>query len=56
MDHAEPPDVAPEVMAVERVVRDEGRLLLLFSWDAGASASGADESGVGVSGARGGSA
>jgi len=32
MDHAEPAEAAPEEMVVERVVRDDGRQLLLFSW------------------------
>jgi hypothetical protein len=55
MDHAEPQDVAPGVMDVERVLREDGRLLLLFSWG-GSSPPGADESGVGTTGARDGSA
>jgi len=44
MDHAEPPDIALEVMDVERVVRDDGRLLLLFTWGDATSEPGAGES------------
>ena len=44
MDHAEPLDIALEVMAVERVVRDDGRLLLLFTWGDGTGESRAAES------------
>jgi len=43
MDRAEPVDAAVEVMDVERVVRDDGRLLLLFTWP-GAGESGAGQS------------
>jgi len=44
MDHAEPLDIALEVMDVERVVRDDGRLLLLFTWGDATGESGAGES------------
>lgn len=47
MDHAEPPDAAREVMEVERVVRDDGRLLLLFSWGDGTDEARAGESAPG---------
>ncbi len=46
MDHAEPLDVALEAMHVERLVRDDGRLLLLFTWGA-TSEPEAGESGTG---------
>jgi len=44
MDHAEPLDTVLEVMGVERVVRDDGRLLLLFTWGDATDESGAGES------------
>jgi len=44
MDHPEPLDTAPEVMHVERLVRDDGRLLLLFTWGDGTGESKAAES------------
>jgi len=47
MDHAEPLDTALGVMDVERVVRDDGRLLLLFTWEDATGQSGAGESTAG---------
>lgn len=43
MDHAEPVDAALGVMAVEGLVRDDGRLLLLFTWGDVPAESGAAE-------------
>ncbi len=48
MDHGESCDISLEVMGVERVVRDDGRLLLLFTWGDATEESGAGESVTGV--------
>jgi len=47
MDHADPLDSALGVMDVERVVRDDGRLLLLFTWGDAEGESVATESATG---------